>query len=69
MAKGQGWISDKALALAKRERFGKPASRATISVKQSVFTRCLNLERLDMFKKIDNYRSTIQKIYCRQADS
>ena len=24
------------------------------------------LERFDMFAKIDNYRSTIEKIYCRQ---
>ena len=27
------------------------------------------LERFDMFAKIDNYRSTIEKIYCRQADN
>ena len=27
------------------------------------------LERFDVFAKIDNYRSTIEKIYCRQADN
>ena len=27
------------------------------------------LERFDMFAKIDNYRSTIEKIHCRQADN
>ena len=29
----------------------------------------LLLDRFVMFAKIDNYRSTIEKIFCRQADN
>ena len=55
-------------SIGKMKNFGKPASIANISNFGETICVYLLSERFDTFKKIDNYRSTIQKTYCRQAD-